>query len=349
MRLTTYLTKAFRDRVVLAAVERSCSIRHILEQAVASYVAQQNLDSLPPVIRKDFPEDKVFRSRIRNCVKITTIISDETRAALERLKQMRGYSISHSLDRAIHWYLWESPEKMKPRRSFEEAFCPRLDIPVKAKVALPPELPDLRAIKPGSPVLIDSSVIFLAMDSRRLGYASSRSTQCENLLFDAKNGVIRGFITPFIVEDLWTTLSYGLQHKDTGSAPQGAFPTSASLVNDLCRRLQAFCGTNVENLPVISTDLEKALELARETPIEAKVALSLAAMHRAVGPDFAFATANPESAVAGASPGGVFVPSDLDEIVPMGEEGQWNPRRPMVIPYLKKPVPKWPVVEAGSD
>ena len=346
MRLTTYLKKSFRDRVVLTAVERSCTIRHVLEQAVASYMAQQNISSLSMPI--EVSPDKLVRLRIENCVKITTIISDETRASLELLKRVRGYSISHSLDRAIHWYLWESPEKMKPRRAFEEALFPRLDIPDKAPLLLPPGMPSLDEIKPGSAVLIDSSIVLLAMDSRRLGYVAPRSSQSESLLYAAKNRDIRGFITPFIIDDLWMGLSAAFQQKELGAAPRGVIPTWSNSVEDMTRRLQAFCGADIETLPVIASDLENALQLAKKAPVDAKIALSLAAMHRAVGPDFAFATANPKYVTAGAKLGGVFVPSDLDQLVPLGED-QYIPEITLQIEHIEKPVPKWPVVEAGSD
>jgi hypothetical protein len=66
------------------------------------------------------------------------------------------------------------------------------------------------------------------------------------------------------------------------------------------------------------------------------VAFSLAAMHRVVGPDFAFATANPEHIAAGASVAQIFVPSDLDQIVPYWKSS-------------KTQIPKRSMVEAGSD
>jgi hypothetical protein len=236
---------------------------------------------------------------------------------------------------------------MKPRRDLEEAFFPRLDIPEKPCPVLPEGLPSLREIKPGSAVLIDASIVMLAMDSRRLGYVTPRSTQCENLIFDAKNRNIRGFITPFIIDDVWKALHSALQRKDYARDTGGDLPYWAHSINDLCRRLQALCGAAIETLPAIASDLEKALQLAKETPLGSKVALSLAAMHRAVGPEFAFATADPDSAGSGLA--GVFVPTDLDQFVPMGEEGQWIRGRTWVLDKVKKPVRTWPPVEAGSD
>ncbi len=344
MRLTTYLTKSFRDRVELTAVERSCTMRHILEQGpVASYMAHLNIDPQAPALGVD--TQKMVRQPILDCVKITTIISEETRVNLQLLKKVRGFTISHSLNRAIRWYLWESPEKSQPRRDFAEAFYPRLDIPEKDNVVLPSGHPDLGQIKSGSPVLIDSSIVMLAMDSRRLGYGVPRSTQCEGLVYDAKNKTIRGFVTPFIMEDLWTALRSAFQKKEAGTPPRGALPNWPNSIDDICRRLQAFSAADIETLPVIASDLEKALQLAKDARIDAKVAFSLAAMHRTVGSDFAFATANPEHLKAGAAVAKVFVPSDLDQIVP---EGRWNTNR-SVTPDVEKPVLKLKVIEAGSD
>jgi hypothetical protein len=317
-------------------------MRHILEQAVASYVAHEDLNPLSPSLKVDRPE--LVRMPILDCVKITTIISEETRASLELLKRVRGYSISHALNRAIRWYLWESPEKSQPRREFGEAFYPRLDIPEKERLVLPSGHPDLGKIKPGSPVLIDSSIVMLAMDSRSLGYVSPRSAQCEGLVYDAKNKSIRGFVTPFIMEDLWTALRAAFQKKEVGTPPRGALPTWSNSIDDICRRLQAFSGADIETLPVIASDLEKALQLAKDARIDAKMAFSLAAMHRAVGPDFAFATANPEHITAGASVARLYVPSDLDEIVPY-----WKSNRSITPIDIESQVPKRSVVEAGSD
>ena len=43
-----------------------------------------------------------------------------------------------------------------------------------------------------------------------------------------------------------------------------------------------------------------------------------------------------------------FTPSDLDQLVPLGED-QYDPGAELRIEYVEKPVPKWPVIEAGSD
>jgi hypothetical protein len=348
MRLTTYLSRASRDRVALAALERGCTIRHILELAVASYMAEQKIDPNTLVPPSTYAEDRMMRTAVRNCVKITTIISDETRASLKLLKRLRGYSISHTLDRAIQWYLWQSPDKLEPRRAFDEAFNPRLDIPVKTLVALPSGIPSLYDIRPGSSVLIDSSIVMLAVDSKRVGYFLPRSAQCEYLVMEAKNGRIQGYITPLIMADLWRALCDAFTLK-VEEPPVGSLPGSDFAIDDMSRRLQAFCGGAIKTLPILPTDIDKALRLAKQAPIPAEVALSLAAMHRAVGPAFLFATANPDSAEAAAALGGIHVPTDLDKVAAVGEvtsfvsapRGRGRPANQAKLPLT--------FMEAGSD
>jgi hypothetical protein len=223
-------------------------------------------------------------------------------------------SISHSLERAVKWHLWESPEVSEPRHSFDEAFFPSLDAYEKDPWEIGVPAPDLYQIPSESAVLVDLSIVMLAMDSKKVGRIGSRSLQAEYILSEAKNRRVRGFITPFLVSKLWAHLTEIYWERAYEHEPiVGAFPRYSNSIEAISKRLEGFCGGALEILHTLPMDMPVAIALAKETPVNPEQALTLAAMQRVSGPDFCVASADPAYAVlAQAKFCKLYTPSDID-------------------------------------